>query len=81
MNDTLLWTGGDSFGNITVNNIYSPLISIMDYLIWCGWKVNIRKWDIHLKIKLFILMAAENKILTWDALQKKGREGLGFFYL
>jgi hypothetical protein len=26
-------------------------------------------------------MAAENNILTWDALQKKGREGLGFCYL
>jgi hypothetical protein len=53
----------------------------MDYPIWRGWKVNIWKWDIQLKIKLFIWMAAEKKILTWDALQKKGWEGPGVFYL
>jgi hypothetical protein len=36
INDTLLWTRGDSFGNITVKNIYYALISTQDYSIWCG---------------------------------------------
>jgi hypothetical protein len=72
--------GGDSSENIIVKNIYSALISIMDYPIWSGWKVNIWKWNIQLKIKLFIWMITENKVLTWDALQKKDGRDLGFAF-
>jgi hypothetical protein len=68
-------------GNITVKNIYSALISTQDYPIWRGWKVNLWKWNLQLKIKLFIWMAAENRILSWDVLQKKGWEGPGICFL
>ena len=40
-----------------------------------GWRQAIWKWDIQLKIKLFIWLAAKNKILTWDNLQQRGWEG------
>jgi hypothetical protein len=40
-----------------------------------GWRQAVWKWDIQLKIKLFIWLAAENKILTWDNLQQRGWEG------
>jgi hypothetical protein len=37
-----------------------------------GWKRHLWKWDMAQKIKLFIWLSSENKILTWDTLQKKG---------
>lgn len=30
------------------------------------------KWDLSQKIKLFIWLSVENRILTWDILQRKG---------
>jgi hypothetical protein len=79
--DTLVWTGGDSSGNMTVKNVYSALISTLDYPIGGGWKVNLWKWNIQLKIKLFIWLAGNKKVLTWDTLQNKGWEGPGVCYL
>ena len=79
--DTLLWTGGDTFGKISVKNIYVTLISTHDYQKERGWKVSFWKWKLQLKIKLFICPAATNGILTWDILQKKGREGPGMCIL
>jgi len=40
-----------------------------------GWRQALWKWDLQLKIKLFIRLAAENKILTWENLQNRGWEG------
>jgi ribonuclease HI len=51
------------------------LISTQRFPRYGGWRYNIWKWDMQLKIKLFIWLAAENKILTWDILQQKGWEG------
>jgi hypothetical protein len=79
--DTLLWTGGDSSGNITVKNIYAALISTQQLPIWRGWRVNIWKWKLQLKIKIFLWLAADNRILTWEVLNKKGWEGPGICIL
>jgi hypothetical protein len=38
-------------------------------------------WDIALKIRLYTWLAVENKILTWDNLQKKGWEGPSLCHL
>jgi hypothetical protein len=46
-----------------------------------GWRRAIWKWKIQLKIKLFIWLAVEGKILTWDTLQSRGWEGPGLCYL
>jgi hypothetical protein len=60
---------------MTVKNIYATLISTQDLLHWSGWKVKLWKWNVHLKLKLFVWMAAKNKILTLKVLQKKGWHG------
>jgi hypothetical protein len=73
--DELMWTGGDTSGSLTVKNAYMALISTQRFPSYGGWRYNIWKWDLQLKIKLFIWLAAENKILTWDILQQKGWEG------
>jgi hypothetical protein len=73
--DKLMWTGGNSSGTISVKNAYLALISTKKFLILGGWRHNIWKWDLQLKIKLFIWLAVEQKILTWDILQQKGWEG------
>jgi hypothetical protein len=75
--DTLIWTGGDSSGRMSVKNIYATLISIYEWPQTKGWKYKLWKWEIQLKKKLFIWLAAENKILTWQVLQGKGWQGPG----
>jgi hypothetical protein len=39
------------------------------------------KWDMAQKIKLFTWLSIENKILTWDTLQRKGWEGPNICHL
>jgi ribonuclease HI len=73
--DELMWTGGDTSGSLTVKNAYLALLSTQGLTSLGGWRQTVWKWDIQLKIKLFIWLAAENKILTWDNLQQKGWEG------
>jgi len=75
--DTLIWTGGDSTGRMLVKNIYSTLISIYEWPQTKRWKFKLWKWEIQLKKKLFIWLASENKILTWQVLQGKGWQGPG----
>jgi len=75
---SLLWAGGDSTGQLTVKNIYTTLLSTQDFPIWSGWKFKLWKWNIQLKLKLFLWMAVENKILSWEFLQKKGWQGPDF---
>jgi len=79
--DTLVWTRGDSSGNMTVKNVYSALISTLDYPIEGRWMLNLWKWNLQLKIKLFLWLVGNHKVLTWDTLQKKGWEGPGVCYL
>jgi hypothetical protein len=45
----------------------------MDVALW--------NWQIQLKIKLFLWLATNHKVLTWDSLQKKGWEGPGVCFL
>jgi hypothetical protein len=73
--DELLWIGGDNSRSLTVKNTYLALLSTQGLSRIGGWRQVVWKWDIQLKIKLFIWLAAENKILTWDNLQQRGWEG------
>jgi hypothetical protein len=59
--DTLLWTGGDSYGNLSVKNIYDAIISTQDLPICHDWKVNLWKWNLQLKIKLVFWLVADNR--------------------
>jgi hypothetical protein len=46
-----------------------------------GWGQALWKWDLQLKIKCFIWLVAENKILTWENLIIRGWEGPSLYYL
>jgi hypothetical protein len=76
-NDQLLWIGGDKSGIPSAKNFYSSIISSKSLSKVESWRLSIWNWKIQLKVKLFIWLAIEDKILTWNMLQKKGWEGPG----
>jgi hypothetical protein len=75
--DTLMWIGGDNSGKPSAKNLYSSIISAKRLLKVDTWKQKIWNWKAQLKVKLFVWLALEGKILTWDTLQKRGWTGLG----
>jgi hypothetical protein len=48
-----------------VKNAYLAFYSTLNFQT-VEWRNSIWKWDIQLKIKLFIWLAMDQKILTWD---------------
>lgn len=66
--DSLVWAGGDSFGLISAKNIYQVLINAFDSQVDNSWFKQWWKWPIQLKIKLFVWLAAKDKVLTWESL-------------
>jgi hypothetical protein len=73
--DTLIWTGGDKSGYISVRNIYKALTEASWHTRDRTWRSRLWKWNCPLKIKLFTWLMTENKILVWDNLQKRGWSG------
>jgi hypothetical protein len=75
--DELVWTGSNSSGVITTKNAYDAIAS----KIWTRsdkwWHNSLWKWDLALKLKLFTWLLMENMILTWENLQRRGRQGPG----
>jgi hypothetical protein len=79
--DVLIWTGGDKKGVLTVKNVYAAILSLQDLPALSGWQSHIWKWHLPLKVILFFWLAINNKILTWDILQKKGWVGPSYCIL
>jgi hypothetical protein len=75
--DVLKWTGGDYSGQLTVKNVYDALETKQWKNSIGGWRKILWLWDCPLKIKLFVWLVAENKILTWENLQLRGHIGPG----
>jgi hypothetical protein len=73
--DMLMWTGGDNSGIPTVKNIYRGIVSTKMLKKIDRWQLSIWHWKIQLKVKLFIWLVVEGRILTWDSLQSRGWEG------
>jgi len=73
--DALMWIGGDNSGFLSVKNAYNALLSTLRMQPVGGWRLKLWKWDLQLKIKLFIWLVEGKKILSWDNLQQKGWEG------
>jgi hypothetical protein len=75
--DELSWIGDDNTGLISVKNVYNTLSN----KFWPGkaegWRIQLWKWSCPLKIKLFLWLLLENKILTWENLQRRGWYGPG----
>jgi hypothetical protein len=59
-------------------NIYSSIISAKGIIKVDFWKQRLQKRKIQLKVKVFACLAMEEKILTWDILQKRGWKGPGY---
>jgi hypothetical protein len=77
-----------SFGLVAIHleTLLSKTAMMLSYLLrisrrGTGWKVNIWKWHLQLKIILFFWLAMDNRILTWDILQKKGWVGPSICHL
>jgi hypothetical protein len=73
--DTLIWTGGDKSGYISVRNIYKALTEASWHTRDRTWRTRLWKWNCPLKLKLFTWLLTENKILVWDILQRRGWSG------
>jgi hypothetical protein len=75
--DTLKWIGGDSSGCISVKNVYMASENMSWNLKLDGWRKALWDWDCPLKVKLFTWLLVENKILSWEILQRRGFSGPG----
>jgi hypothetical protein len=75
--DSLLWTGGDASGLLTVKNLYEALFSHFRPESLSSWFHQIWCWKVPLKFKLFAWLAGKDKVLTWDSLRRRGWEGPG----
>jgi hypothetical protein len=65
-------------GHISVKNVYEALSNKLWKYKLGGWRRNLWKWDCPLKIKLFIWLIAENKILSWKIYRREDGRGLVF---
>jgi hypothetical protein len=79
--DSLLWAGGDATGSISVKNLYATLLQQLILGADNSWFLQIWKWAVPLKLKLFIWLAGKEKILSWDVLRWRGWEGPGICLL
>jgi hypothetical protein len=70
-----MWSGGDRSGLLTVKNVYTTITNSLWQINIGGWRKNLWSWNIAQKIKLFTWLTIENKIHTWDNLQRKGWVG------
>jgi len=79
--DELKWIGCDNSSELSVKSVYCALaLKIWQHPI-SSWRRKLWTWDLALKIKFFIWLCVENKILPWDNLQCKGWEGPSIFLL
>jgi hypothetical protein len=66
---------------LTAKNVYNALASKLWIPNICGWQRTLWDWDLAPKIKLFTWLLLEDKILTWDNLQRRGWSGPSICYL
>jgi hypothetical protein len=67
-----LWSWNTKGGQVNAKQAYE--IQSLDDNEVCQneWYLELWKWKIPLKVKLFCWLMFENKILTWDNLTKRG---------
>jgi hypothetical protein len=70
--DNLIWIGGDHSGLITVKNVYNALANEYWLNPITDWRRHLWTWDLALTLKLFLWLALENKILSWENVRKRG---------
>lgn len=70
-----MWSGGDRSGLLTSKNVYTTITNTLWQNSIGRWRKQLGSWNIAQKIKLFTWLTIENKIHTWDNLQRKGWVG------
>jgi hypothetical protein len=73
--DELVWTGNTSSGVISAKNAYDAIARKIWTRSTYWWHNSLWKWDFPHKLKLFTWLLMENTILTWENLQRRGRQG------
>jgi hypothetical protein len=61
-----------------VKNIYTAIQSQHISAVEEPWIKQLWNWKVPLKLKLFSWLAGKERILTWDALRRRGWEGPGY---
>lgn len=74
--DRLLWTWNTEDSSISAQQAYLALCS-KSMCIRQWWHVQVWKWCIPPKVRIFIWLLLEEKILIWSNLQKRGFTGPG----
>ena len=70
--DRLVWDYNHVDGSITANLIYDSIVYASSPPIGCPLLALVWSGIMPLKISCFIWLTLENKILTWNNLQKRG---------
>jgi hypothetical protein len=68
----LLWSWDTKHGQVSTKQLMMVGTTGADTIFWYS---EIWKWQLPLKIKLFVWLLLEKKILTWENLTKRGFEG------
>jgi hypothetical protein len=70
--DTLMWSWDTKGGQVNAKQAYE--VQLMEDMEEepTFWYTELWKWQLPLKVKLFIWLMLEQKILTWENLAKRG---------
>jgi hypothetical protein len=60
-----------------VKNAYAALLQTQPIVADSSWPHQIWKWRIPLKLQLFLWLCVKDRILTWEALRRRGWQGPG----
>ena len=81
VSDSLMWEYNKKDGHVSASSAYDCIVDF--YRPVGGKKTPLSLWHSSLprKIGCFIWLMQKNRILTWDDLQKKGKQGAGICIL
>jgi hypothetical protein len=71
----LIWSWDTKQGQVSTELAYEEQVTEVMGVEPKFWYSEIWKWKIPMKIKLFVWLLLEQKILTWDNLRKSGAQG------
>jgi hypothetical protein len=74
--DSIVWTGHPS-GSVSTNALYSMIFNVINVVPAPWWSEKIWNWNLPVKLKCFMWLCLNKKILTWDTLRKRGWQGPG----
>jgi hypothetical protein len=73
--DSILWSWDTKNGQVNAKQAYEVQLLEMEAEETNCWYKELWNWQVPLKIKLFIFLMLEQRILTWENLVKRGFSG------